>query len=261
MDHLKIYNEIIDNAKSENRKKLKRENILYQYFEKHHIVPRCLNGSDDKDNLILLTAKEHYLCHRLLIHMYPTNLGVKYAFYRMTFDKKGKHFISSLDYAYARELYHSIPKKSHYERWVEKYGKEEADRKYTNMIFKLKNHIFSDEHRKNLSIRQKGISKQPLTSEHKQKISKANEGRQVSLETRDKISIANSGKICSNETREKISKSLEGNVLSIETKTKISDGNKGKIVSEETKQKMRKPKSAEHKANIAKNHWKHKIKT
>ena len=37
------------------------------YYEKHHIIPHSLNGSDEKKNLVLLTAKEHYLCHWLLV--------------------------------------------------------------------------------------------------------------------------------------------------------------------------------------------------
>jgi hypothetical protein len=35
--------------------------------ERHHIVPRFMNGLDIKANLVLLTAKEHLLCHKLLI--------------------------------------------------------------------------------------------------------------------------------------------------------------------------------------------------
>lgn len=37
------------------------------YFEKHHILPKSLGGDNSKDNLILLTAREHFICHILLI--------------------------------------------------------------------------------------------------------------------------------------------------------------------------------------------------
>lgn len=40
--------------------------ILDGYCEKHHILPRSLGGTNRKDNLVFLTAKEHYICHRLL---------------------------------------------------------------------------------------------------------------------------------------------------------------------------------------------------
>lgn len=39
------------------------------YFEKHHIVPKSLGGSNEKENLVLLTAREHFVCHLLLTHM------------------------------------------------------------------------------------------------------------------------------------------------------------------------------------------------
>lgn len=35
-------------------------------FHVHHIVPRCMDGGDEKSNLIKLTYREHYLAHCLL---------------------------------------------------------------------------------------------------------------------------------------------------------------------------------------------------
>jgi len=40
------------------------------YKERHHIIPHSLGGSDDSDNLVDLTAREHFLCHWLLTKMY-----------------------------------------------------------------------------------------------------------------------------------------------------------------------------------------------
>ena len=36
------------------------------YCEMHHIVPRSLGGSDDVDNLIRLTARQHFVVHWIL---------------------------------------------------------------------------------------------------------------------------------------------------------------------------------------------------
>lgn len=36
------------------------------YLESHHIIPRSLGGDDSVDNVVLLTAKEHFVCHLLL---------------------------------------------------------------------------------------------------------------------------------------------------------------------------------------------------
>lgn len=42
-----------------------------QYVEKHHILPKSLGGSDDVNNIVVLSAREHFICHLLLIKMQP----------------------------------------------------------------------------------------------------------------------------------------------------------------------------------------------
>lgn len=64
MNYGKHYDLLIDRAK--NRK-------YDGYVEYHHIVPRCLGGTDDKDNLVALTPEEHYVAHQLLVKIYPGN--------------------------------------------------------------------------------------------------------------------------------------------------------------------------------------------
>jgi hypothetical protein len=43
------------------------------YVEYHHVIPRCLGGTDDKHNLVALTPEEHYVAHQLLVKIYPGN--------------------------------------------------------------------------------------------------------------------------------------------------------------------------------------------
>ena len=62
MNYKRIYNNIVDRAK--NR-------IPEGYIERHHIVPRCMGGKDAKDNLVALYPEEHFLCHILLLKIYP----------------------------------------------------------------------------------------------------------------------------------------------------------------------------------------------
>jgi len=50
---------------------LAQTRITTEYTETHHIVPRSLGGTDDKSNLTKLTAREHFICHWLLIKIYP----------------------------------------------------------------------------------------------------------------------------------------------------------------------------------------------
>ena len=47
-------------AKAKNRSKPEG------YTERHHIIPRCLGGSNNTNNLVDFTAREHYIAHLLL---------------------------------------------------------------------------------------------------------------------------------------------------------------------------------------------------
>ena len=40
------------------------------YVEKHHIIPKSEGGDDSDDNLVNLTAREHYVAHLLLAKIY-----------------------------------------------------------------------------------------------------------------------------------------------------------------------------------------------
>jgi hypothetical protein len=62
MNYKKIYNALIERA--QNR-------TIDGYTEKHHIIPRCMDGTDDKENLVYLTPEEHYVAHQLLVKMHP----------------------------------------------------------------------------------------------------------------------------------------------------------------------------------------------
>lgn len=78
MDYQRIYDQIIDRAKQEGRGKGEGT-----YYESHHIVPRCMGGSNKKENLVELTAREHFLCHQLLISIHPKNKKLAYALWGM----------------------------------------------------------------------------------------------------------------------------------------------------------------------------------
>lgn len=41
----------------------------FTYTEKHHIIPRSLGGDDSPENLVVLTGREHFICHLLLTKM------------------------------------------------------------------------------------------------------------------------------------------------------------------------------------------------
>lgn len=56
------YNQIIASGKSSR----------LPGYERHHILPKSLGGTDDKLNLIYITTREHFVCHWLLTKIYPT---------------------------------------------------------------------------------------------------------------------------------------------------------------------------------------------
>lgn len=58
-----------------------------EYHERHHIIPRCMGGTNDKENLIDLFAKEHFEAHRLLALENPDNDGLVNAWTMMAFVK------------------------------------------------------------------------------------------------------------------------------------------------------------------------------
>ena len=49
------------------------------YFEIHHIIPRCIGGSNERDNLVALTAREHIIAHILLYRIHPDIVGLALA--------------------------------------------------------------------------------------------------------------------------------------------------------------------------------------
>lgn len=55
MDYQVEYDKLIANAQDRG--------TVDGYSEKHHIIPRSHGGSDDKSNLVELTAQEHFMAH------------------------------------------------------------------------------------------------------------------------------------------------------------------------------------------------------
>ena len=78
MNYKKIYESII------NRAKIREPDYTNAYYESHHVLPRCIGGTDSSSNLVKLTYKEHYLAHKLLVYIYPDNDALITALWMMT---------------------------------------------------------------------------------------------------------------------------------------------------------------------------------
>ena len=86
-----IYSKLIERGLYRAATRLEAKENL-GYVECHHIVPKCF-GSDNvkaKDNLVFLTAKEHFICHECLIYMFTGLAKAKmvYALYQMKLKNK-----------------------------------------------------------------------------------------------------------------------------------------------------------------------------
>lgn len=87
MDYKKIYDDLMRARMSikNDRIKQKSEGV---YLERHHIIPLSMGGiksySLRSDNIVLLTAREHYLAHRMLWLIYKSR-EMGFAFHKMVF--------------------------------------------------------------------------------------------------------------------------------------------------------------------------------
>jgi hypothetical protein len=199
MNYQRIYNQIIEKARSENR--VRNSEI---YYEMHHIVPRFLKGCDEQTNLVLLTAREHYICHWLLARLYSNNKKAIYAFWMMS---TGGSKVQ-LRYKPSSRVY------------------EEAKE-----LFKLSDRKHSQESRDRKSRRMKGKPGFMLGKSHSketiEKIKQSNKGKLRSEETKNKMSIAKKGKISHRKGKE----------LSEEHKQKLRD-----VKRKEYKKRVSKPR-------------------
>jgi len=197
MDYVKHYNLLMERAR--NRKAI-------CYVERHHIIPRCMGGSDDPSNLVELTAEEHYVAHQLLVKMYPNNHLILYAARMMTIDNKvtGVSRTKNKLYGWLKRRV-SVARRSHVP-WNK--GKKMPPR--------------SEETRSKLSLAGK---KRTQTEETKRKIAAARTGKKHTEDTRARLSAAKLGITRSQETKDKISLATRGKLrkpLSEQTKAKIS---------------------------------------
>lgn len=132
MDYQAIYGRLIERG---------RNRVLDGYRERHHIVPKCLGGGNDKSNLVDLTPEEHFIAHLLLAKLNPRHWGLLSAVYVMA--KERRPFRRSRNKAYG---------------WVRRRMSEvkrppEIGQKISLARLGMK---FTPEHRKNISLGRSG---------------------------------------------------------------------------------------------------------
>lgn len=124
MNYKTIYDDLI---KSRSNQALLKE----EYYESHHIIPKCLGGTDESKNLIKLTAREHFLAHHLLTKIYPKEHKLFYALLCMIRDPHSKRRYTSRVYGIAKKEYtkmQSIRQTENNMMWTEEARKKTSER-------------------------------------------------------------------------------------------------------------------------------------
>jgi hypothetical protein len=194
------YYSIIDRAKIRSI-----DNSIY--IERHHIIPKSLGGDNSPENLSRLTAREHLICHKLLVHMLPSGPSKRkmiMARFRMTHKSKNNQRCAVNSREYERFKL----------AWV-----------------------------KALSESKKGKPGFKRSAKTRAKMSESRKGRTFSDESREKMRLAALGRKHTQETKEKFAKRINnrlGVVLSDETKEKMRQAAKGRVFSEQHKLALKK---------------------
>lgn len=193
-----------------------------EYHERHHIVPKCMGGTNDEDNLIDLFAREHFEAHRLLALENLENEKLVYAWWMMSYTNN----VHGRRYDVTADEYEELKKIA-----INKISESHRGRP------------LSESHKQKIANGNKG---RVVSDQTKEKISKANKGRTQTDEAKKKNSDKHRGKNHpqygthrSNETKQKISSSHKGKKLSDDTKKKLSKSHKKENLSDETLKKMR----------------------
>lgn len=164
-----------------------------EYQEKHHIKPRCMKGTDDKENLIYLYAQEHYYAHKMLALENPDAPELQYAWWMIA--HIGNVEVSADEYALARNNFSKAISSAHTGEKNPMYGKPTTEDQ---------KRIVSEICKSRVGNKNPNFGKH-LTEEHKKKIA-------------DTIKNKYSGK----------NSHMFGRKLSEETKAKIGEKHKGK---------------------------------
>jgi hypothetical protein len=192
------YNSIIENAK--NR-------VVDGYVEKHHILPKSLGGEDNKENLVALTAREHFICHWLLVKMYTGEARSK-MIYALNGMKRNGHCTKRYETKITSRVYENLKKefsivhsatmkgrdswnKGHKEDRpdvLEKVKQAALNRKPQSkesrelQASKTRGQKRNDEQKAKISLALKGKPKGPMSDKQKEAISKGSKGIKKSKE-------------------------------------------------------------------------------
>jgi hypothetical protein len=157
------YNNIITNAKKRGANK----NDVPFLTERHHIIPKSMGGEDTDNNLVLLSLKEHFVCHHLLTKCVKSKklYSVKHAFSQMV--NCGKFTPTARHYNKARKFYAEGGRSK---EWRQRIGDAHRGKKRPQ---------------KYVEAMRKSLTGRKLTEAHKENIRQASIKRGMSPQCRE----------------------------------------------------------------------------
>jgi hypothetical protein len=173
---------------------------LNTYKELHHIIPRSLGGTDEKDNLTYLTAREHFICHWLLVKMTEGQARSK-----MIYALQGMRAQNNSQQRYETKITSRV-----YEHYRIEHARIHSETMKGRPAWN-KGIPQSEEHKE--KNRQAALKRAPKSEETIEKWKKSREGYMHSDETKLKQKISQTGKVKgpqSEEHRKAISESIKG---------------------------------------------------
>ena len=116
-----------------------------EYKERHHIVPKCMGGSNDMDNLIDLYAYEHYEAHKFLAKENPDNDKLQFAWWQMCMCVvNGRDYqVSAEEYNEAKILHSQLMSELMRGRYVSEETRQKQSMAHTGKVI-------TDAHRENI---------------------------------------------------------------------------------------------------------------
>lgn len=241
MDYKRIYAEFIADRRL-------KEPALAGYVEKHHIAPRSLGGSDDADNLIRLTASDHFFAHLLLAKIHGGAMW--YAVNAMSLCQGTGDRAQDRRYVLRSRRWYEVAKRE--------FGAAHSKRMkgaYTGEAHPMFGKPCSPIALEKLRARQAAGFHPMQTEAAREKVRAAMLGREMSPEWREKIAASRRGKPLSAETRANMSKGQTGKKRSAEAVAKVAAANTGKKRTPEQVEAMRarltgRKLSPEHRASL-----------
>lgn len=179
MNYLSIYIKLIERRKSFPLNH-------GEYGELHHITPRCMGGADHKDNLVRLSAKEHYVAHHLLYKHYKTTKLAHAWFMMLKCDKNQKRFFTARQHESATKAHSDALKESMKGAGNHFYGRTHTQ-ETRDAIGKANSGRVKTE--KEISNWVEKVAKKPKTAEHRKKIARTGLVMLKNIQTGESVRI------------------------------------------------------------------------